>query len=200
MNQYKKFIIMAAHREDYIPVYNWLNRFELTEREKLITALIIRNCCFGSQQCSASLTYISSYLKCGKKYTSTLLNGLQNRGIISNGKFIKDGKVRNDFSIEFDIESYDMKQNAINCIKVYNWMISQHGLRGIELRLYAFIYGFKRCTMCASKIAEHLDIDEKNVIKCLSSLTKKGFLTKIPTTKNGIWYNDYIANETPIFK
>lgn len=189
---------MAAHTEDYLPVYKWLNEFDLTDKEKLITALILRNCCFGSQQCSASLTYISSYLKCSKKYASTLLNKLQSKGVISNGKFLKDGKIINDFSIEFDWEKYDLKQNTINCIKVYHWMISKLDLSGIELRLYAFIYGFCECTMCASKIAKNLDTHEDVIIRALASLTKNGLLTKIPVIKNGVRYNNYIANKNQI--
>lgn len=94
-----------------------------------------------------------------------------------------------------------MKISDANYYVVHGWMITRMGLKGVDLQLYAIIYGFTQdgesefagsiqylCDFCGG-------VTRPTVSASLKRLTDNGLLEKIPQTINGVTFNRYRASE-----
>ena len=92
-----------------------------------------------------------------------------------------------------------IKVNPDNYFVVQGWMITELGLKGNALMIYAIIYGFSQTTNTAftgsiDYLCEWLGgISRPTVINTLDNLVQQGLLTKTSTTKGALIYNSYIA-------
>lgn len=80
------------------------------------------------------------------------------------------------------------------------WMINELGLKGLELNIYAIIYGFSRdhCgafTGSRSYLADFTNSTKAGVDKALKGLLKKNLLEKKEYINRGIKYCIYVAKE-----
>ena len=80
------------------------------------------------------------------------------------------------------------------------WMINELGLKGLELSIYAIIYGFSRdhCgafTGSRSYLADFTNSTKAGVDKALKSLTQKNLLEKKDFVNHGIKNCIYVAKE-----
>lgn len=86
-----------------------------------------------------------------------------------------------------------------NFFTVQGWMITELGLKGNALMLYAIIYGFSQTTN--TEFTGSIDylcswlggVSRPTVINTLDSLVEQGLLTKSSTTKGALVYNRYTA-------
>lgn len=87
-------------------------------------------------------------------------------------------------------------------ITLQGWMITELGLKGAELILYALIYGFSQDGESEFKgsiryMQEWIGAGSNHtVINALKSLCDKGLIVKIPEVINGVTFNRYIATGT----
>lgn len=92
-----------------------------------------------------------------------------------------------------------IKINEDNYFCVQGWMVTELGLKGNALMLYAIIYGFSQTANTAftgsvDYLCEWLGgVSRPTVINTLDNLVEKGLLTKSSTTKGAIIYNSYVA-------
>ena len=80
------------------------------------------------------------------------------------------------------------------------WMINELGLKGLELSIYAIIYGFSRdhCgafTGSRSYLADFTNSTKAGVDKALKSLIQKNLLEKKDFVNHGIKNCIYVAKE-----
>ena len=83
-----------------------------------------------------------------------------------------------------------------NYYVVHGWMISALGLKGIQLQLYAIIFGFAQdgeseFTGSISYLCEFTGATRPTVSNALSELCKKGLLEKREQQINGVTFNRY---------
>lgn len=86
-----------------------------------------------------------------------------------------------------------------NYFNVLGWMITDLGLKGNELLVYAIIYGFSQdeenvFSGRRKYLADWLKVDVKSISRILNSLTDKGVIMKETKTINGVQFCDYWAN------
>ena len=79
---------------------------------------------------------------------------------------------------------------------VQGWMLSELGLKGNALAVYAIIYGFSQdgaseYSGSARYLAEWLGCTTRTILAVLSDLTERGLLKKTTTYKNGQTFNNY---------
>ena len=84
-----------------------------------------------------------------------------------------------------------MKVSAGNYLVIQGWMVTELGLKGNELLIYALIYGFSQTedqwfTGTLRYIAEWTNSTKQGVQKALASLIEKGLLEKRETVENGV--------------
>ena len=97
------------------------------------------------------------------------------------------------------------KVNRENFIALQGFMISDLKLKGNELIIYACIYGFSQAenqvfSGSLQYLADWTNSTKQGVIKCLKSLTEKGFIKKNERIINGVKFCEYYATKfnTPI--
>lgn len=78
-----------------------------------------------------------------------------------------------------------------NFITIQGWMISDLGLKGNDLVIYACIYGFSQVEWqtyegSVQYLADWTNSTKRGVMKNLKSLTERGFLKKEERTVNGV--------------
>lgn len=94
-----------------------------------------------------------------------------------------------------------MTENSINhgdSIKVYDWMLTELGLKGNELIIYACIYGFSRTenqvfSGTLQYLVDWTNGTKQGVLRNLKSLVEKGYIAKTSTTINGVKHCEYHA-------
>jgi len=92
-----------------------------------------------------------------------------------------------------------IKVKPENYFVVQGWMITELGLKGNALMLYAIIYGFSQTTNTAfTGSVDYLcdwlgGVSRPTVINTLDNLVQQGLLTKSSTTKGALIYNSYTA-------
>ena len=79
---------------------------------------------------------------------------------------------------------------------VQGWMLSELGLKGNALAVYAIIYGFSQdgaseYSGSARYLSEWLGCSTRTVLTVLADLTARGLLKKTTTYKNGQTFNNY---------
>ena len=92
--------------------------------------------------------------------------------------------------------------NPNNYYTVHGWMLSDLGLKGNALAVYAIVYGFSQDGVSeyagSSKyLCEWLGCSKKTVLTTLASLTERGLLVKKTLEKNGVIFNNYVAVRRP---
>lgn len=85
-----------------------------------------------------------------------------------------------------------------NFIVIQGWMITQLGLKGNELIVYAAIYGFSQATGqvysgSQQYLADWANSTKRNVIKVLNTLIEKGYIQKTEKYVNNVKFCDYRA-------
>ncbi len=85
---------------------------------------------------------------------------------------------------------------------VQGWMLSELGLKGNALAVYAVIYGFSQDGVSeyagSSKyLCEWLGCSKKTILTTLADLTEKGYLAKKVIDQNGVRYCNYVAIRRP---
>lgn len=88
-----------------------------------------------------------------------------------------------------------------NYIVIQGWMITELGLSGRELILYALIFGFSQgdgegYSGSLRYLTEWSGSSRRNVMTVLSSLVNKGFLIKHEETRGGVKVCRYVTNFT----
>lgn len=83
-----------------------------------------------------------------------------------------------------------------NYVTIQGWMITELGLKGNELIIYAVIYGFSQVEGQAYKgsrqyLAEWTNSTKQGVDRALKALVDKGLLSKIDTHINGVKFCSY---------
>lgn len=83
-----------------------------------------------------------------------------------------------------------------NFIVIQGWMISELGLKGNELLIYAIIYGFSQDEETLFKgglqyLMDWTNSSKPTVLNALKNLLDKGFIEKIETNINGVKFCDY---------
>lgn len=83
--------------------------------------------------------------------------------------------------------------------QVSGWMLNRLQLKGIELDVYAIIYGFSQdgessFTGSLQYLSDFTNSTKPTVIKALKSLVEKGYIVKHESRVNGVKFNTYKAN------
>ena len=83
--------------------------------------------------------------------------------------------------------------------QVNGWMLNRLELKGIELDVYAIIYGFSQdgessFTGSLQYLSDFTNTTRPTVIKALKSLVEKGYIVKHESQVNGVKFNTYQAN------
>lgn len=86
-----------------------------------------------------------------------------------------------------------------NYIVIQGWMVSDLGLKGNELMIYAIVYGFsqlegQRFTGSLQYLADWTNSTKQGVMKCLRSLEAKGLIEKRETFVNRVKFCEYFAS------
>lgn len=86
--------------------------------------------------------------------------------------------------------------NPQNFYVVQGWMVSELGLKGNELAVYAIIYGFSQAeqqyyTGSAQYLADWIKSTKKTALVALKSLVEKGYVEKQERLENGVKFCDY---------
>lgn len=95
----------------------------------------------------------------------------------------------------------ESKVNRDSFIALQGWMITDLGLKGNELIIYACIYGFtqnvqdQRFTGGRQYLADWTNSTRQGIDKCLKSLCEKGLIKREETYKNGVKYVSYWTTE-----
>jgi hypothetical protein len=87
-----------------------------------------------------------------------------------------------------------------NYISLQGWMLTDLGLKGNELIIYACIYGFSQAedqmfTGSLQYLADWTNSTRQGVSKCLKSLVEKGYVIKADKVINGVKFCEYRATE-----
>lgn len=101
----------------------------------------------------------------------------------------------------------DNRVSPQNYYVVQGWMVSELGLKGNELAVYAIIYGFSQAeqqyyTGSAQYLADWIKSSKRTILTVLKSLVDKGCIEKRERTENGVKFCDYRCNSfaTPVKK
>lgn len=83
-----------------------------------------------------------------------------------------------------------------NYVVVQGWMITELGLKGNELLIYAVIHGFSQVpnqafTGSLQYLADWINGSKQTVINCLKSLIDKDLIIKNEKTYNGVKFFEY---------
>lgn len=94
----------------------------------------------------------------------------------------------------------ESKVNRENFIALQGWMITDLRLKGNELIIYACIYGFSQAENqvfngSLQYLADWTNSTKQSVIKCLKSLTEKGYLVKTDKIINGVKFCEYYTTD-----
>ena len=86
-----------------------------------------------------------------------------------------------------------------NYFQISGWMLNRLNLKGIQLEIYAIIYGFSQdgeseFTGSIQYLCEFTGTSRPTVIKALKELTEKNYLLKDEKIINGIKFNKYKVN------
>ena len=86
-----------------------------------------------------------------------------------------------------------------NFYQVSGWMLNRMGLKGIQLEIYAIIYGFtqdgeSRFTGSIKYLCDFTGASKPTVIKALSTLAEQGYRLKYEVEKNGVKFCEYQTN------
>ena len=92
----------------------------------------------------------------------------------------------------------ESKVKRENYIMLQGWMLTDLGLKGNELILYACIYGFSQAedqvfTGSLQYLADWTNSTKQGVMKCLKSLVEKGYIIKAEKLINGVKFCEYHA-------
>ena len=95
-----------------------------------------------------------------------------------------------------------MAENRVNPQNFYvvqGWMVSELGLKGNELAVYAIISGFSQAeqqyyTGSAQYLADWIKSSKRTVLAALKSLVEKGCIEKRERLENGVKFCDYRCN------
>lgn len=87
-----------------------------------------------------------------------------------------------------------------NYIVIQGWMVTELGLKGNELIVYALIHGFSQTydtafTGSAQYIADWIGSDKHNVLRVLKRLVENGLLIKRDRFINGVKFCDYLVSK-----
>lgn len=90
----------------------------------------------------------------------------------------------------------ESKVNRDNYIALQGWMLTDLGLKGNELIIYACIYGFSQAedqvfSGSLQYLADWTNSTKQSVTKCLKSLVEKGYLIKADKVINGVKFCEY---------
>jgi predicted transcriptional regulator len=90
----------------------------------------------------------------------------------------------------------ESKVNRENYITIQGWMITDLGLKGNELIIYALIYGFSQAESqvfggSLKYLADWTNSTKQGVLKALQSLIDKGYITKDERNINGVKFYEY---------
>ena len=82
--------------------------------------------------------------------------------------------------------------------QISGWMINKLKLKGIELNVYAIIYGFSQDNESEFKgslnyVAEWLNCSKTTAFNLLNKLADDGFIKKTEKTINGVKFCNYSA-------
>lgn len=94
----------------------------------------------------------------------------------------------------------ESKVNRENFITVQGWMLTDLGLKGNELIIYACIYGFSQAedqvfSGSLQYLADWTNSTKQSVSKCLKSLVEKGYIVKTDKMINGVKFCEYHATK-----
>ena len=86
-----------------------------------------------------------------------------------------------------------------NYYQISGWMINRLNLKGIELQVFAIIYGFSqdgesKFTGSINYLCEWTGVSRPTIIKALKELTDKEFLVKETEVVTGVTFNHYRVN------
>ena len=101
----------------------------------------------------------------------------------------------------------ESRVNPENFYVVQGWMVSDLGLKGNELAVYAIIYGFSQAeqqyyTGSAQYLADWIQSTKKTALAALKSLVEKNYIEKQERIENGVKFCDYRCKNytTPVKK
>lgn len=83
-----------------------------------------------------------------------------------------------------------------NYYVIHGWMLNQLNLKGVQLQIYAIIYGFSQCedvefSGSLSYLCDFTGTSKPTVIKALNDLQEKGLIFKREEKINGVQFNRY---------
>ena len=86
-----------------------------------------------------------------------------------------------------------------NYFQVSGWMLNHLRLKGMDLQIYAIIYGFSQdgeseFTGSLQYLCDFTGTSKPTVIKSLKSLVEKNYIIKTENNINGVIFNRYKAN------
>ena len=89
--------------------------------------------------------------------------------------------------------------NDNNYITIQGWMRTRLNLKGVELMVFAIIYGFSQdgesvFSGTARYLAEWVGVSRRSMMDILRKLVDKGLLVKIDKVVNGVGLVDYKVN------
>ena len=92
------------------------------------------------------------------------------------------------------------KVNRDNYIVIQGWMVTELGLKGSELIVYALIYGFSQAenqvfSGSLQYLADWTNCTKQGVIKTLKSLIEKGYIAKNEKLINSVKFCEYYATK-----
>ena len=94
-----------------------------------------------------------------------------------------------------------------NYVVLQGWMVSELGLKGNELIIYAIIYGFSQITGTSFKgslnyLSDWTNTSKQSVITQLKNLVGKGLIEKREIVKNNVKFCEYVCSQNilPVVK
>lgn len=92
-----------------------------------------------------------------------------------------------------------------NYYVIHGWMLNQLNLKGVQLQIYAIVYGFSQCqdvefSGSLSYLCDFTGASKPTVIKAINDLQEKGLIVKREEKINGVQFNRYAAILPPVKK
>lgn len=92
-----------------------------------------------------------------------------------------------------------------NHFVIKGFMVNDLKLKGVELMVYAIIYGFSqdgssRFTGSRQYLADFTGTSKSTIDRTLESLIEKQYIVKEVVNKNNVVFNEYFQNEDTLFK
>ena len=86
-----------------------------------------------------------------------------------------------------------------NYYQISGWMLNRLGLKGVELQIFAIIYGFSqdgesKFTGSINYLCDWTGVSRPTIIKSLKDLTDKEFIIKETEVVTGVTFNHYRVN------